>query len=119
MMTQKEMDAELINSLIAKYRGNLTSVARELTCDRHTLYAFIASHATCQKALANSRESMIDNAESSLYAKVLEGEAWAVCFFLKTQGKKRGYVERQEVTGADAEPIKLIVTYENPPVSHD
>ena len=24
------------------------------------------------------------------------GEAWAVCFLLKTRGKKRGYTERQE-----------------------
>jgi hypothetical protein len=28
---------------------------------------------------------------------VLAGEAWAVCFYLKTQAKDRGYVERSEV----------------------
>jgi hypothetical protein len=40
---------------------------------------------------------MIDNVESVLYSKALAGEAWAVCFFLKTQAKHRGYVERQEL----------------------
>jgi hypothetical protein len=37
---------------------------------------------------------MLDNVESALYTAALAGEAWAVCFFLKTQGKARGYVER-------------------------
>ena len=27
-----------------------------------------------------------------------DGEAWAVCFFLKTQGYRRGYTERATVT---------------------
>jgi hypothetical protein len=32
-------------------------------------------------------------------------DASAVIFFLKTRGKKRGYIERSEVTGKDGAPI--------------
>jgi len=32
----------------------------------------------------------------------------ALIFYLKCKGKKRGYVERTEVTGADGGPIELI-----------
>jgi hypothetical protein len=39
---------------------------------------------------------MLDNAESVLYKKVLEGSTPELLFFLKTQGRFRGYVERQE-----------------------
>jgi hypothetical protein len=39
---------------------------------------------------------MKDNAESSLYRAVLDGEPWAVCFYCKTQAKDRGYTERVE-----------------------
>ena len=58
-----------------------------------------------------SREKMIDNVESKLYQKALEGEGWAVCFFLKTQGKRRGYIERQEHTGEDGREIVFRVKY--------
>jgi hypothetical protein len=36
------------------------------------------------------------------------GEIAAIIFRLKTKGKKRGYVERQELTGADNQPIITI-----------
>jgi hypothetical protein len=45
----------------------------------------------------DAREGMLDDAESALYRAVIQGEAWAVCFLLKTQGKGRGYIERQEL----------------------
>ena len=32
----------------------------------------------------------------------------AVKFYLETQGKKRGYVVRQEITGADGGPVQII-----------
>ena len=34
----------------------------------------------------------------------------AIELYLKTKGKKRGYVERQEVTGADGEKINITFT---------
>jgi len=40
---------------------------------------------------------MLDNAESMLYTKVLAGSTPELLFFLKTQGKRRGYVEKQQV----------------------
>ena len=33
--------------------------------------------------------------------------ASAIMFYLRTMGKGRGYVERQETTGADGEAIKI------------
>ena len=37
----------------------------------------------------------------------MNGEPWAVAMVLKTIGKHRGYVERQEVTGADGGSITV------------
>ena len=45
-------------------------------------------------ALTEARETMLDTAESVLYSKILAGDITALIFFLKTQGKSRGYIER-------------------------
>ena len=42
---------------------------------------------------------------------VLAGNLGAIIFFLKTQGKERGYTERQEITGADG--TALVIEYVN------
>ena len=50
-----------------------------------------------------------DFAESELMKLIKDGNVAATIFFLKTQGKARGYIERQEVTGADGAPIIEII----------
>jgi hypothetical protein len=44
-----------------------------------------------------------------LFKLIKEGNVAATIFYLKTQGKQRGYIERQEVTGADGAPIIEII----------
>jgi hypothetical protein len=51
------------------------------------------------------REFTIDKAEDKLEEAVDAGEGWAIKFTLATVGKRRGYVERQEHTGADGGPM--------------
>lgn len=102
-----KLTAEAVTAAIRDMNGNISAVARRLGVCRQTVYSYIERHPSVKDVLAEARETMIDNAESALYRAVLNGEAWAVCFFLKTQGKSRGYVERQEVTGADGGAIVM------------
>lgn len=101
---------ELIDEINAK-RGNISAVARAFGVTRPTIYRWIKSTVTATEALESAREAMIDNAESILYKKVLEGSTPELLFFLKTQGKSRGYTERQEVTGADGGPLEVMLTW--------
>lgn len=106
-MTQKEMSADLVIARIEECKGNLTMACKLIGCSRQTLYTYIKNRPSVQAALDTARESMIDNVESVLYSKALAGEAWAVCFFLKTQGKHRGYVERAEVANPPGEKLRI------------
>lgn len=110
-MTKAELSAEHVISLIRQHSGNVAACARALGISRPSLYNYINEKPTVKQALDESRETMLDNVESALYRAALAGEAWAVCFFLKTQGKSRGYVERSEITGADSGPVTLKVVY--------
>lgn len=102
---------EQVIGLIDELSGNLTAVAKRLKCSRPTLYKFVKAHPTVQDALDSAREVMLDNAESSLYRNALNGDTTALIFFLKTQGKKRGYVERVESTGPGGKPIQTETRY--------
>lgn len=91
-ITDKTLSQALKSAL-----GNISLAARNLGIDRSTIYLRILKNDKLQQIITDARESMVDNAESALHRAVTNGEGWAVCFTLKTQGKNRGYVERQEV----------------------
>lgn len=101
------LTVEKITPLIEEYMGNLSLVARKLGVSRTTVYNFLENKPTLKVVLIDAREKMIDNVESKLYSKALDGDTTAMIFFLKTQGKSRGYVERQEVTGADGGKVQI------------
>lgn len=86
----------------------ITIAAKLLGCDRQTIYNAMEQFPELQDTLTTSREHSLDLAELSLLKSVTKGEAWAVCFYLKTQGRKRGYVERVDVS-ADASTLEELV----------
>ena len=104
-----KLKAGAVIELIDKHHGNLSVVSRALHVSRQTVYKFLSTHPTVQDALDEARERMIDNVESALYNQALGDNVTAQIFFLKTQGKKRGYVERQEheLSGPDGKPIRV------------
>jgi hypothetical protein len=79
---------------------------------RHHLHLIIKKSEKLQRVVHDARQSMCDNAESALNRAVINGEAWAVCFTLKTQAKDRGYIERTqtEISGRDGGPIEQRTT---------
>ena len=86
----------VVSAEIQALNGNLAAVAKKLGVARNTLRRYLDLHPEVAQTLTEARETMLDMAESSLYRRVLAGDAWAVCFFLKTQGRTRGYIERGE-----------------------
>ncbi|OQB45570.1 MAG: hypothetical protein BWY00_01733 [Firmicutes bacterium ADurb.Bin153] len=54
------------------------------------------------------KEMYLDLAESKVVKAVNDGAAWAICFYLKCQGKHRGWIEtvRNEHSGPDGGPIQ-------------
>ena len=68
-----------------------------------------------KQVIDDSRDELVDIAELALRSSVTSQEPWAVALVLKTLGKNRGYVERQEVTGADNGPVLVKVIYDKQP----
>lgn len=77
-------------------RGNISVAAASIGVSRNVIYQHIKKNEELQQVLTDSREALIDYAESALLQAVGEKQGWAVCFTLKTLGKSRGYVESVE-----------------------
>jgi len=93
-MTVPELKKDLSDA-----RGNVSAVARKHGVDWSTINKRVQESPVLQQVLRDARESMLDNAESKLYSKALEGDTTCLTFFLRTQGRHRGYVDRTELVG--------------------
>ena len=89
--------AERVIDAIRAAKGLISQAAIKLNCDRSTIYDYMERYPEIKDALKDEREAMTDIAELALYNKLIQGEGWAVCFYLKTQGRNRGYIERHEL----------------------
>lgn len=106
MPRKKKIYVEDVLPLVEEYEGNLSAIARELNVGRSTVQRRVNESKKLQDAVESARERSLDKAEKQLEEKIEEGNLSAIIFKLKTQGKNRGYTQRQEFTGKQGEPIK-------------
>jgi hypothetical protein len=88
--------------------GYISEIARRLKCDWHTANKYIKEFELSEDLIVED-EKATDRAEIKLMQAIEDGEIAAIIFRLKTKGKKRGYVERQEVTGAGGDKVIIQV----------
>ena len=100
--------ATMIAAIRAEH-GMVTRVADHLGCDPDTVRNYARDYPAISEALAEERERMTDLAECAMHKAISNGEPWAVALYLKTQGKHRGYVERQEVAGVENAPLTFTI----------
>jgi hypothetical protein len=94
-----------IEPLVDEKHGNVAAIARALGFSRTAVKNCVNKSPVLKEAIDQARQGMLDNVESSLYHEVLAGNVTAMIFWLKCQGKERGWVERQEIAGADGAPL--------------
>lgn len=100
---KKDMVEALERSL-----GIVSTACQKVGISRQTHYNWMEKDEEYKKEVESVAESVIDFAESHLFKLVKEGNPAATIFFLKTKGKGRGYVERQEVEYTERKPLSWI-----------
>jgi hypothetical protein len=101
---------------IVQSKGMLYLTAKRLGCSYQTVLNYCTRFKMVEDVRKAQRGEMLDTAEMKLWRAIQKGEPWGIAFCLKTIGKDRGYVERQEVGGEGGQPLVLRVVYENAPV---
>lgn len=120
MANKDRYNIEQLKEAFTKSGGFISLACKMLDCTRKTLYNYLKKYPELQEHLDDIREGYLDMAESGLISHIKEKDKQCLFFYLKTQGKNRGYVERQEFTGKDGEPIvwKETKTYDKDEESH-
>jgi predicted transcriptional regulator len=90
-------------------KGMVSVAARMLGVTQQAVSYRVKTSTTLQRVRDEAREAMTDVAELRLYERIQAGEGWAVCFYLKTQGRSRGYIERTEFANAPGEDFRVEV----------
>jgi len=81
---------------LEKTLGVVTAAAKSVGIHRTLHYKWMETHPDYKEAVDGIQDIVLDFAESKLYELVKNSEPSAVYFLLKTKGKARGYIEKQQ-----------------------
>lgn len=95
-----DLKPKMIEALKKSY-GNVSSSADAIGINPGTHYLWMKEDPEYRAEVEAIKERAIDHVESKLMERIDEGDTTATLFYLKTQGRKRGYVEteRKEING--------------------
>ena len=93
---------------LRKNMGIVSKSAEAAGISRNTHYLWLKEDEEYKQAVEDISEYVIDFAESALYRLIKEKNPQATLFFLKTRGKARGYIERQEIEVTEKKPLSWI-----------
>ena len=98
---------ERIIECLRETNGLVSLAAKRVPCSISTINTRRKRVQAVEQVIQECRGELVDLGELALRKAVLAGEPWAVSLVLKTLGKERGYVERQEITGRDGNELTI------------
>ena len=126
MATKTDVNKNAMIQALEKCMGNVTEACKAVGMARTTHYDWMEKDPDYRAAVESVADIALDYVESKLM-ELIDGpekdimtEAGpvrikdsptpsAVIFYLKTKGQRRGYVERQEITGANEGPVQIVI----------
>jgi hypothetical protein len=107
MNESRHIKKESILKALEQSLGVVTVACKKADIPRSTFYKWINEDEAFAIAVNEIENIALDFAESQLHSQIGNGNTSATIFYLKTKGKNRGYIERQEITGADGMPTNF------------
>lgn len=92
--------------ILRKHMGIISRACKAAGISRALYYIWRNADPVFKEECMEAYEERKDFAESALLKKIKNEDTTSIIFFLKTQAKDRGYVERVETTGKDGASIK-------------
>tara|TARA_R100001086_G_scaffold149480_1_gene79402 strand:+ start:4028 stop:4405 length:378 start_codon:yes stop_codon:yes gene_type:complete len=96
-MNKTEHTKKALLEALEKSLGIVTTACKKVGIGRTTYYDWYNTDPEFKAKVDDLKNVALDFAESQLHKQIQDNSTSATIFYLKTQGKKRGYVERQEL----------------------
>jgi hypothetical protein len=90
--------------------GIISNISEKMGCCWTTAKKYTEMSDRVRLAYSNECERVIDKAENKLQAAIDSGDMQMVKWYLATKGKRRGYVEKQEIDHSGNINIAVIDT---------
>jgi len=85
--------------------GNVSLACEKMGIARGTYYNWYKGNEKFAEAIDDIEEERLDFAESKLMQNIADGKEASIFFFLKTKGKERGFIEKQELSHEERNPF--------------
>jgi len=107
MNKSRHIKKESILKALEQSLGVVNMACKKADVPRSTFYKWMKEDDDFAQQVKEIDNIALDFAESQLHRQIADNSTAATIFYLKTKGKKRGYIERQEITGADGMPTNF------------
>jgi hypothetical protein len=94
--TKTDINKKAMLLALEKSLGIVTTAAKIANIDRSVHYDWMDKDPVYKKAVESIADMTLDFAESQLHKQIKDGEVTSTIFYLKTKGKRRGYIEKTE-----------------------
>lgn len=106
-MNKTELHKKAVIDALEKTLGVVTTACKQVGIGRTQFYEWLKTDEEFRKQVEDIQNVALDYAESQLHKQIGDGSTAATIFYLKTKGKNRGYVERQEIQHDGGEGLRI------------
>ena len=97
MHKSRHIKKESLLSALEQSLGVVTVACKKAKIPRSTYYKWLNEDTEFATKVKELENVALDFAESQLHKQISENSTAATIFYLKTKGKKRGYIEKNEL----------------------
>lgn len=92
--------------------GNVSLTCKATGLSRSQVYKWRETDDKFAAAMDEIEEVTLDFVESKLLKNIADNDTTSIIFYLKTKGKRRGYIEKQQVEAVGRSQIQIQVSNE-------
>jgi ribosomal protein S15P/S13E len=108
-MNEEKFTVEQVAKALRECEGFQASAADKLGCTEETIVNYKHRHPELAELVKHLKEKHKDYAEGRLLTHIKDGKETSLIFYLKTQCRERGYVEKQEIEHSGMVKIDTVI----------